>query len=549
MKTPSLNSNSDAPGLLRPAWLFDGSPIPDPTGRGARAVEFARLLRHPKSPLAGRALRLDPWQERLIAAVYGPTDEHGNRLVRTVYIQVGKGSRKTSLAAVLALIHTFGPERTPRGQNFVVAADRAQARVAFEEAASIIAEVPQLAGASRPVDSKNRLTHPRSGSYFEAIASDGARAHARTPSFVLVDELWAHRKPDLWQAMRMGASKIPGSLVVVATTAGAGETAPDFPVYRYAKRVQAGEIVDPHFLPCVFEAPRAADWRDERLWHAVLPGLAHGYPDLYGLRQAAREAEERPAERVAFRQFYLGIRAEQVGTPFVDLLVYDEGGREPVDLESLRGRPCWLGIDLSSSVDLSVIVAAFPDDDGGFTVVPRFFCPEANLRERQDLSGSPYVEWSAGGLIEATPGNVVDTRRVEQAVRDLCNLYDVREIAADPAMARDLLANLGDEGLPVVEFRQGALSIMPALQTLERAVIGRRFRHGGHPVLRMNFANAEARQNSLGHIVRLGKAKRWLSIDGAVAAAMAVQRASVGEDTRSIFDDPDFDLNQLFFRA
>lgn len=191
-------------------WLHgDPKDIPDPLGRGQRGIDFTGLLKHPKSTAPGKALILDPWQENVIRRILGPVDDDGNRLVRTVYLQVGRGSRKTSLAAVLALIFTYGPERTPKGANYVAAADRGQARVAFEEALSIISEVPQLAGVTRPVDSKNRLTHPRSGSFFEAISSDGRGAHARTPHMILVDELWAHKKPELWHALRTGAAKTP----------------------------------------------------------------------------------------------------------------------------------------------------------------------------------------------------------------------------------------------------------------------------------------------------------------------------------------------------
>ena len=106
-------------------WIFDESPIPDPHGRGQRAVDFLKLLKHPKSPLPGKAFQLDPPFERIVRRIYGPSDEHGKRQVRTVYLQVGRGSRKTSLAAALALLHTYGPERVPKGANYVAAADRA----------------------------------------------------------------------------------------------------------------------------------------------------------------------------------------------------------------------------------------------------------------------------------------------------------------------------------------------------------------------------------------------------------------------------------------
>ena len=34
-------------------------------------------------------------------------------------------------------------------------------------------------------------------------------------------------------------------------------------------------------------------------------------------------------------------------------------------------------------------------------------------------------------------------------------------------------------------------TMMPAIHKLERAIVGRRFRHGGHPILRMCFEHAE----------------------------------------------------------
>jgi hypothetical protein len=55
-----------------PDWLYDGSEIPDPFGYGERAVEFLRRLKHPKSRLPKKAFSLDPWQERIVRAVYGP---------------------------------------------------------------------------------------------------------------------------------------------------------------------------------------------------------------------------------------------------------------------------------------------------------------------------------------------------------------------------------------------------------------------------------------------------------------------------------------------
>jgi phage terminase large subunit-like protein len=518
-----------------PAWLTDGSLIPDPKGHGERAVEFLQFLKHPKSREADRALIWDPWQLRIVRKVYGPCHDDGRRLCRVVFLQVGRGNRKTSLGAALALLHTFGPERVPSGQVISAAADRKQARIAFEEAAGIISTMPQLAGAAQIQDFKNRIVHPKSRAVYEAIAAEAATQFGRTPVMALCDELWAHKKIDLWHAIRTGLTKVAGSLLIVTTTAGRGSHTPDFPIYEYAKKCAADPSFDPSFLPIIFEASRDCDWQDEAIWAATNPGLQHGYPDLDSLRQLAREARERPADRDAFQQFHLGIRQEHSVSPFVDLEVYDEGAAA-VDLHELEGQPCWLAVDLSSNSDLTVIVACWRDGEDGYFVWPWFFCPKDNLQSRADRDGVAYPAWAEDGFITPTPGNVVDFRAVEACIRDLCNRFDVQEIAFDPHLARNTMNALLEDGFPAVEMRQGWISMAPAVKELERAIIGRKFRHGGHPVLRWNFENIAVETDKAGN-KSFHKGKSRDRIDGAVASAMAVARAASGDNSGSVYSN------------
>ena len=225
-----------------------------------------------------------------------------------------------------------------------------------------------------------------------------------------------------------------------------------------------------------------------KLWHAVNPGLACGYPDLRGLRQFAREARDKPGDRESFRQLNLGFWLDHSHSPFVEMAVYDRGAT-PIDLDALAGQPCWIGIDMSTTTDLTAVVAAFRADDGGFIVVPHFFCPGDNLRARADRDGVPYPTLAKDGFINPTPGNVVDYRAVEACIRDLCDRFDVREIGFDPALAQQVMAPLLADGLPVVTIRQGWITQAPALNELERAIISGNLQHGGHPVLRWNFSN------------------------------------------------------------
>lgn len=148
---------------LTPDWVFDRSRIPDPKGRAKRMLQFAGLLRHPSSPEPGNALRLTRWQQRIIQRIYGPCNADGSRQVRTVFILLPRGNRKTALAAVLALGHTIGPEQRPGGEGILAAGSREQARKAFAEAKRFISMDSRIRSAVQITE-------------FSAIASSTAEA-------------------------------------------------------------------------------------------------------------------------------------------------------------------------------------------------------------------------------------------------------------------------------------------------------------------------------------------------------------------------------------
>lgn len=525
-----------------PRWIYDGSEIPDPLGHGERAVEFLRRLRHPKSTLPGRQFQIDPWQERIIRRIYGPRHNDGTRVVKTVVLLLPRGNRKTSLAAALALIHTIGPERVPEGEAIFAAADRRQAGIAFKEALGIIRADKRLVAATRVYDAHNsakKITYPKDAVTLEVISGEAGTQHGRTPAFVLADELhiWPNRL--LWEALTTGLDKSDNPLLVVATTAGRGQDNVAWEVVEDARKVARGEVDDPSILAIIFEAPRDADWTDEDVWHRVNPGLRHGYPSLDGFRRHAKRAARSVGERQSLRQLKLNIWLDAATDPFVDMDIYDAGGKT-VDLDSLEGEPCWLGVDLSSTTDLSVIVACWRTADG-YAVAPWFFCPEESVSEREDASGASYAAWVEAGLIEATDGNTIDYRRIEAKLVDLCERFDVREIAFDPHMARQVQPQILEMGLPAVDMRQIPSLMMPAYLELERALLAGEVRHGGNPVLRHCFANVAVRRNDAGHVVKFTKSQKWLSIDGAVAAAMAVSRCAAGDSNISSYEDADLD--------
>ncbi|ALN73576.1 terminase large subunit [Aureimonas sp. AU20] len=532
-----------------PSWIDDGSPIPDPFGYGERAVRFLRELRHPKSAQPGRRFQLDPWVERIVRRIYGPRHPDKTRIVKTVFAMIPRGNRKTTLGAALTLLHSIGPEKTARGQIVCAAADQKQARIAFEEAVEMIRADRRLGAITDIADYRNRFRDLRSGSIVEAISADAKTQHGRTPTFTLMDEIHAWPKRDLWEALKTGLIKTPGSLNVITTTAGRGQNSIAWEQYQYARAVARGEIDDPATLPILFEAPKDCDWTDEAIWHRVNPGLACGYPDLAGLRQYAREIANRPSERTSFQQLNLNIWQDQSLSPFVDTATYDKGAAplgEDV-FERLRDEDCYIAVDASVSTDLTAVVAAWrdPEDPDGFIVLPHFFCPEDELPKKSDVDRVPYVAWAEAGYITPTPGGAIDYSYVVEHIARLHDRFYVTDIVYDRAYATPIALGLQGLGIAAHALPLDNRTQAAGVAVLERAIVGLKLRHGGHPILRWNVENVSIYEGPSG-LRTMHKSKSRTRIDGASAAWMAVSRAAFNRPKPNPMADPDYDAAAEF---
>ncbi|QKN13570.1 terminase large subunit [Sinorhizobium meliloti WSM1022] len=528
--------------VVCPEWLFDGSPIADPFGYGERAIQWLRRNKHPKNSAPGHPFQLDEWQERIIRAIFGPRNPDGTRIIKKVVIQIGRGSRKTALAAAIVLLCAFGPEKIPGGLIQSAAYARKQARELFEEVALIVSQDKRYKGTAQIRDYKSQIVNAKTRTRYEAVSSEGLGHHGSTPSVVVADELhaWTTEKHrELWRVLSSALDKTSNSLMVVLTTAGRGQETLAYKEVSAAKKIQLGEIHDPHVLPVIFEAPADVDWKDEGIWHKLLPGLGSGYPSLQALRERKIKAEYSVIEREILQQLYLGVWQNQSASPFVEMATYDRCGSLPIKFEAIgKSKPCFLGVDLSEVSDLTAIVAAWPTDDGGYIVKPWYFCPEGALTKKSRVEGVNYQEWAKAGRIIPTPGAAVDYEFVEAEIRKLCEEYDVRQIAFDPWRAQKTQQNLMNDDLPVVDFRQGFISMSPACDEVERAIVTGKFYHVGNPILRWNFDNVAVVRDAAGNR-KFDKSKSRDKIDGAVAALMAVRFAAIYQDNLSRYNDPD----------
>jgi len=300
-------------------------------------------------------------------------------------------------------------------------------------------------------------------------------------------------------------------------------------LYAHAKKVRETPALDPTFLPVIYEAPPDADWTRERVWRQANPALGD-FRSLEEMQIAAARAQEIPAQENSFRRLYLNQWTEQAAR-WIALAAWDAcctGARDPT---ALRGRPCYVGLDLSSTKDLTALVGVFPDD-AGFDVRARFFVPAESIQARATRDRVPYDQWAREGWLVATPGAVVDYDAVRRELQLWAAMYDVRIVAYDPWNATDLVGRLEQQdGLMCVAVRQGFAALSAPTKSLEKSILAKTLRQDGHPVLRWNVGNVAVETDAAGNL-KPSKQVSTERIDGVVALIMAVEAMDRHGSTR-----------------
>lgn len=214
--------------------------------------------------------------------------------------------------------------------------------------------------------------------------------------------------------------------------------------------------------------------------------------------------------------------------------IYNKGDL-PIDMEKLKGRECYCGLDLSSTSDITAFVMVFPPQADGekYTVVPHFWLPKDTLDLRVRRDHVPYDVWERQGLFHVTEGNVVDYNFVRKKINELGEQFHIMEIGVDRWNATQLITDLEGDGFTMIPIGMGFKDMSPGTKELYKLFLEGKVIHGGNPVHRWMAGNVVAEN------IKPSKKKSVEKIDGIVALVMALDRCIRHERQGSVYDEPD----------
>lgn len=487
------------------------------------AVAFIENLCHTKGEWANKKFELIDWQEQIVRDLFGTIKKDGFRQFNSAYVEIPKKQGKSELAAALSLLLLCG-DGEEGAEVYSCAADRQQASIVFDVAADMVRMCPALNRRCKIMESRKRIIYLPTRSFYQVLSAEAGTKHGFNIHGLLFDEL--HTQPDrkLYDVMTKGsgdARKQP--LFFMITTAGTDINSICYEVHQKAEDIINGKKHDPTFYPVIYGAGPDDDWKDPKVWAKANPSLGITV-DIDKVRDACNSAQETPAEENAFRQLRLNQWVKQT-VRWMQMDKWDKCAF-PIDMEDLKGRKCYAGLDLSQTTDITALVLVFPprDEEDKYIILPFMWIPEECLELRVRRDHVPYDLWQKQGYLQTTEGNVIHYAYIEKFIEDLGKIYNIQEIAFDRWGAVQTVQNLEAMGFVVVPFGQGFKDMSPPTKELETLVLGEKIAHGGHPVLRWMMDNVIVRLDPAGN-VKMDKQRSTEKIDGAVATVMALDRA------------------------
>jgi phage terminase large subunit-like protein len=510
----------------QPSRAFPFTFQPD---KADRFFRFASALRHYKGQWAGQLIQLQPQQCFRLGSLFAWTHvKTGLRRFRTSYNEVPRKNGKSLEAAIVALYATFF-DGEPGAEGYCIATKREQAKIVFNDCRKLVqssglrSRIAVLTGNLRRDDTACKL---------EPLGADRDSTDGLNPQLVTIDEAHAMKNRGLIDVMETATGAREQPIINWITTAGNDPFSPCGDQHDYACQVLDGVITDDTLFAFIAHADLDDDPWVEATWRKANPnfGVSVLADDL---RALATKAKNMPPAAAAFKQKRLNLWVQAL-TPWLSLEGWRKG-QTAWTLDEMDGQACWIGIDLSSKIDLTALVLVFPPtaDRLSWRLVPWCLTPEDTLEDRAHRDRVPYQTWLGptrlGRTLRTNPGNRIDQDVVLGMVREAAARFDVQQIGIDPWNAGNLVTDLTDAGFRVVEIPQNFSQLTGTAKDFEADVLDSLVDAGGDPLMTWCIANVRVQRDAKDNIFPT-KTKSRGRIDPVMAALFGRKLAALPAD-------------------
>ena len=500
--------------------------------KAERFCRFAELLPHikgrwarkdPKKPNAHR-IKLEPWQCFAGISLFGwVLKRTGRRRFRKASIYLPRKNGKSTFAAAIG--HWMAWKDGEVGAEvYSGATTEKQAWEVFGPARLMATKEPDMTDGLGITVNAQSMVREGDASKFEPIIGkpgDGASPHCS-----ITDEYHEHATSEQYDTMLTGMGAREQPLALIISTAGDNLAGPCYDDWLTCRKILERTVEDETHFCLIYTVDQDAetgefdDWTSEIALRKANPNYSVSVSEEF-LRQQQRDAITNPRKQGTFKTKHLNIWV-QARDAYFNMQRWAEAPTDGISWESLRGRLCFLGLDLASKIDLASARLVFPFDDGHFATIGRDYLPDETVQERENQH---YRGWHKEGWLTVTDGNIIDFTRIFDDIVEWSSTYELAEVVYDPAQATMLVTELGNEGITCVELRPTVLNFSEPMKLVDAHVRNRTLHHDGNPILTWALSNVVAKSDAKDNVYPR-KERPEKKIDPVVALIAAMARAT-----------------------
>jgi phage terminase large subunit-like protein len=457
--------------------------------RAENIWKFAELLKHYKGEWAGQFIRLEPHQKFRKGCKFGWVHMTTKlRRFRNSYEEIPRKNGKSLDAAVETLYVTFF-DGEPGAEGYCAATKRDQALIVFGDCRKLVLKSGL----------KDRLTvltsnihNPKTSSKLEPLSSDYNSMDGLNPSMVNLDELHAYKNRGTIDVLETATGARRQPLVNKITTAGDDPVSVCGDEHNYACGVLDGSLVDETYFAFIAHADPDDDWQSLETARKANPnyGVSVNPADL---ESKIAKAIGIPAAAASYQQKHLNL---WVNT-YAPSLSMDGWlrGQSTWDHAELEHESCWVGVDLSSKIDLTAVSLVFPPAPGRakWRLMQFIWTPEETLDDRAHRDRAPYRVWVEQGWLRTMPGTSIDQQVIRELLHDLRERFDIEQVGFDPWHADTLIDQMvkldGWAKEQVIDVPQTFAALTSAESRFKAEVLAGNVDAGGCPVTAWAVSN------------------------------------------------------------
>ncbi|MBW5398586.1 terminase large subunit [Brachyspira pilosicoli] len=532
-----------------------------------RPITFIQSLVHTKGEWANHNIILESWEQFIIASIFGwRRKENKLRRYKKAYVQVSRKNGKTTFASGIGNYCFFCDSPAEAGvEIYYIATKKDQAKIAWSESERQIRKAKALNKEAITYKQTSTITKKKdTASKSKPLGQDSNTEDGLNPHLVIVDEYHAHPDNELLNVLESGMGARRQPLTFIITTAGFDKTSVCFSEYEYAKQILQGSLNNDEYFCIIYEPDNIKDiWifmseykeklnnnqntqEQEELINNIIfqanPNINISVKDSY-LKSRLFEGLDKPVQRTDILTKNLNVWTQASEVWISSDRWLKSYLHQNININELKGKRACIGLDLATTRDIAAYVLCFDTvDNDPYILLPRFFMPKENIRQRSKEDRVPYELWASQGLITLTNGDIIDFDIIESSILKDAKDFEIIEIAYDPWKAIEIITHLENEGFKMQQVRQsfavGGLSEGTSL--FEKTIDERKLLHGNNPVLNWMISCCEVKTDGRDNYlpVKPDRRRSYKRIDGVVASIMALHRVIKNhfEDTKSIYE-------------